>query len=638
MTKVYAFFRLSRIYFSCALKDPIFIRFSRKGHRKFSQETIYQIQDSQNVAVFNTEFSVGFSIKPSEKGRNHHKFAYALIGVKKVKKSGKKKFIGKWKFDLANFDSPLNTDERTSQCALKNGESAKLYFNVVIVKQKEFPHGMPHNFFAEGMYGLPTAQTTFQSVPVDQNDIVTETETEFDTPISVVSITRKKESSTFQVLKKLRQRSRNELDETSNSNSNSTSKNSTPKSKSKTKTPPNSGKDLLSSHQNYQNDSKNSKTSKNKKTGAAKFEINAPPPPPAPGTIKTVKSFYTCDGVNQSTPEELAQLQLRKIFLHTIDEQHDTLQFVAFKQCMIKFSMIVYKVISHPKFRNADFSDELIKPIKDYRIFEISKLKSEHFDKLMLPVHKAIQNTIANEHTVSELFSLYSTILNFGIKLAYEGILYTTIYNDTLTAFEDYLNRISILLIQNLVAVFASAIDVSRLEAADGNTILTVQNELFLLWQNMRQMGIPNCVIQQIQVSCCRYIDVLLYNSSVDSKEKLTSKLITTISNKIRLIQEMYQCQSEQVMVAFEQILHFIRTAESLLGGIEISRIGQPSPLYRSIADRCDPPVELPARIKIDRLGPVCKDLSTLRISNEPTTFSFTYEWLIAHEPSLFRE
>ena len=637
MPKVFAFFRINRVKFSKSSADPLFIRITKRGHSKFSKDTIYQILDSKNVAVFNTEFCIPFSLHPQGKKKAHKKIVYARVGKKKVKDKNAKNFLGKWKFDLCGFDMPESLDERSSKCKLKDDGTAILYFNVTIVTRKDYPNGMPLNFFdgnpSNNRSGRP--QKTFQGIDVDILDTVTETEIGNETPISVVKMEKKRTTSSkippaMTEPKKTENKKaamiiqtpeilpKKEMD--------------SPDHSSSQKAPLSSP--VIISHQQDNAQLIELKELREKRNLKMSFNSSESE---SHSNVKIKKSFYGFDGIEETTPEELARLQLRKIYLHTLEEHETTLDFIAFKQCLIKFTLAVFKTISHPMYRNGDLSEELILPIRDYRIFEIKNLTQEQFEKLLASVHTAIQNTLAEEHSISDLFSIFSTILHFGLKIAYEGILFTTVYKNTLAIFENYLNKIIVLLVQSLVAVLASSIDLSRLEAADRDTILNVQNELFLLWQSMKQMNIPPSIIQQIQVSCCRSIDILLYNSAVDSREMLTSELISAISNKIRLIQEMFQCPSDQVMDAFEQILMFIRTAEGFLGGIEISKIGKASMLNRAIAERCHPPVQLPANFTMDKLGPVCYDTSKLRLSNDTEIFKFCYDWVISVDPSLFK-
>ena len=343
--------------------------------------------------------------------------------------------------------------------------------------------------------------------------------------------------------------------------------------------------------------------------------------------------------LGERSNEDIAQYQIQKIYIHALEEQHKALESIAFKQGLTQFSMIAFKTISHPKFRNADFSEELIQPFKDYKLFQISNLTKVQFDILMSPIKKALISTMKVSHTVQEVLSLLSTIIHFGAKLIYEAIPYTNVYTDILPFFEEYMNKMALLLNQSLVAVLASSIDISQLDSNDMGSITLVQNEIFLFLQNMRQMNIPKCVIELIQFSCCKSLDPLLYNSIVDSREKLTDKSVKAIANKIRIIQEIYHCPKERADEAFENTLKVVRLAENLLRGLEISKIDPPSPLMRSIGDRCDPPVVMPGLMKIDRLGPVIKDTSTLRIScNIADSFKITFDWLLTNDPTLFQK
>ena len=645
-TKVYAFFRACMLKFQDHINDLVFINFSRKKNHNFSRRTVDQVLDSDNIAVFNNEFSVGFSLKKGDKGKYSTSNLKIKIGIKNISDNSEKS-IGKWKLDLANLPSPSSSEVRKADFQLDDETTVSFFYNAVIVLQKDYPHGMPSSFFS------PTKRSSL-------NDISPNMISDYSTNNQNVSFSPLSPESTFktqdpQPVKTTSDDSSKDTKDLPNKQKYSSSDITAEQKNTKVEKPrkalqsspiisANEKADLNEYDYYYDYDYNDTNEKKKGKKGMA-YSTNRGKDlyegRPSIFDLALDLPFYSVSSssLGERSNEDIAQYQIQKIYIHTLEEQHNALESIAFKQGLTQFSMVAFKTISHPKFRNADFSDDLIRPFKEFKLFEVSNLTNIQFNLLMSPIKKAIESTMKISHSVPELLSLLTTVLHFGTKMIYEAIPFTTVYTDVLPFFEEYMNKMALLLNQSMVAVLASSIDISQLDSNDLSSITLVQNETFLFLQNMRQMNVPKCVIELIQYSCCKSLDPLLYNSLVDSKEKLTEQSVKAISNKIRIIQGIYHCDNEKANDAFEQTVKVIKLAESLLKGIEITNIGPPSPLRRSIGDRCDPPVVLPGLLKIDRLGPVIDDTSTLRIScNIADSLKITFDWLLENEPSLFQK
>lgn len=641
--KVYAFFRACMVKFQKHINDLIYVNFSRSKGHNFSRRTVNQVLDSDNIAIFNTEICIQFSLKKGENGKNASNFLKVKIGFKNIS-SNNERIVGKWKLDLANLPSPSSNEIRQADFQLDDDSTVSFFYNAVIVLKKDYPHGMPSSFFSSGNRSSINEIHPTTMSEIGKNHTVSfsplSQESSFKTQVPTSPSEKKSSSQAKEISNKQKERK-------SDISTVKQIKTAPPRKALQSNPVMNSNKNALDSDYYYDYDYSDSaddnKIKKDKKNigystnrGKELYELR-------PSMFDSALAFsinnMSNGSLGEKSNEDIAQYQIQKIYIHTLEEQHKALESIAFKQGLTQFSMVSFRTISHPKFRNKDFSEELIQPFKDYKLLQISNLTKVQFDILLSPIKKALENTMKISHTTQEILSLFTTILHFGAKLIYEAIPYTNVYTDVLPFIEEYMNKMALLLNQSLVAVFASSIDISQLDSNDMSSITLVQNETFLFLQNMRQMSIPKCIIELIQFSCCKSLDPLLYNSIVDSKEKLTEQSVKAIANKIRIIQGIYHCENEKADDAFENTLRVVNLAKTLLRGLEISKIGPPNPLMRSIGDRCDPPVVMPGLMKIDRLGPVVNDTSTLRIScNIAESFKINFDWLLSNEPYLFQK
>jgi hypothetical protein len=240
------------------------------------------------------------------------------------------------------------------------------------------------------------------------------------------------------------------------------------------------------------------------------------------------------------------------------------------------------------------------------------------------PLRKAIAFVLDLSHPVSELFALLTTLLKFGVKFSMCAFLYTNVHLDFVRLLEVDIGRICGLLAQNLTA---SVVQWGRLADHDAEQIAGLRAEARHFLAVGRELGVPDPVIEALIIECCRLTDAMLFNALIVSDEIFTIKGARELAKKIRAVQEIFQCMSQNFRMAFDALLNLIGIVELYLGGVEVNRIGEPSPLVRDVVDRCRPVVVLPANVSWRAIGPKPTNRDQLRV--EHTEFKFEFQWLL---------
>lgn len=315
-------------------------------------------------------------------------------------------------------------------------------------------------------------------------------------------------------------------------------------------------------------------------------------------------------------------------FTIVLNQQEQMLYEIQIDQCRIKFAPIVFRTIVHPKDRFVDYSQQLLDPLINFNIFSNPILKEKEFFDLMDPFMKALAEVMNSSLSIPNLFALLGTIMNFGVKLAEAAGVYTSVHIPFLHNLAPHITKIMYLLNQQLVAALATSISDNVSDFADEASLMAAEHQSRLYVQLAIQLQIPSLLIQQIFVDSCKTIDILLYNMIIQTIDVYDAQMVKTLVARLRDIQSMYQCMSQNFKIAFENVLKFIQICENFIGKPEIERIQKKGKLVRFIAERIEPKIVLPKQMTFDDLGKQCK-MSKLLITKRPEPYQFTFEWLI---------
>jgi hypothetical protein len=108
-------------------------------------------------------------------------------------------------------------------------------------------------------------------------------------------------------------------------------------------------------------------------------------------------------------------------------------------------------------------------------------LTLEDFAVPLRPFTREIDIGLSKWHNRIELFAILGIVLNFGLDIAREGLVYTTVYVDSVRQFNEFIQQIFELLIQSLVDSVAPSIslhmpdEIANSTALQGDVILSKQ-------------------------------------------------------------------------------------------------------------------------------------------------------------------
>lgn len=320
----------------------------------------------------------------------------------------------------------------------------------------------------------------------------------------------------------------------------------------------------------------------------------------------------------------------RDIHRHLISDQESVLNNISFRQCQHHFNLAVFKYISCPRSRDSNYSKELMKPLLDFSLFEITSLTEKSFDELMEPLRLALDRAIARKSDYPELVALFSTILHFGFDVIREGITHQPIvYNNTLKMLEDCLNKILDLITQHLIADSAATniLDVLPSESSDSES-RNISSLINFRFGQLKGHAIPFQVINLIKSNICNCFDVRFFEKYVD-EDLINDESANQLFKKNCLIRTLYDHES----FTFQKCDDVIQKTRMLLRDPRSIASEQPSPLLRLIASKIQP-LQLPRGMTIDSFGPAGEG-SQFRIEmNNTNTKNLNFDDILNCDPT----
>jgi hypothetical protein len=319
----------------------------------------------------------------------------------------------------------------------------------------------------------------------------------------------------------------------------------------------------------------------------------------------------------------------RRRLLAVLGSHRAMLSRIGAAQCSVAFTKAVVGAF-YERPMSEDVSDRLMGPILDYRFFQLPDLTPDMVALLLAPLHAVIGSSLDLNHPVAELFALLSTIIRFGTKLAMAAFLHTTVHLASIMELQSKVDHVCRLLVEHLVAAVILS---GGLADGDGDPqqIADLCQEVRRFWGLGRELGVPHPLVEALIVAACRAIDAVFFNGMIVGDEVFTMKRGRELAQKMKALQEIFDCVAQHFATAFSALLNLISIIERFTGRIEASQIGPPDPLARHVVERCWPRVVLPPSVSWERIGPVPADGDSLRA--ERTEFQFSFEWLLSVTP-----
>jgi hypothetical protein len=229
---------------------------------------------------------------------------------------------------------------------------------------------------------------------------------------------------------------------------------------------------------------------------------------------------------------------------------------------------------------------------------------------------------LSHPQGINSLFAILATALNFGLHLA-RGSAPSAIFGHLCPFITSAIELLS----QNLVAAIGSSISQDGFEFADEFSLEMVRSTTAAFLENSRTFHIPEQIVQVIIVETCAYCDVLLFNVIIDTATEFTDNKMTALLQKVRRVQQLFNCLPTNFEAAFPVLIEFISQTKGLWAGDVIVK----SDRMRSIIERC-PGLQLPADLTLDEIGSRVESTSLLKLPPRVNSFTFSYEWLYTQD------
>lgn len=613
MNEVFVFLLAEHIEFNKDIDSPVCLKVMRKHKHAGISKTSFRALTSCNLADaskcvhFNSEFCIKakFIQKPHE--NVFKKKIITINGQMLNPKKQKRETICTWKIDVANLSESDKGYLRSATIQMKHKKGiAILFFRIVILDKSNIQGEVPKSFFQ------------FISNNINEPNYV-------DTSSTATSLTEIEDETTLiegicdvKVVKTL-QDDDIELGNLLNNFQTMPIKEPAP---NETNDSQQEFRTMNPSDKKHKTQSKNEISLPLTPTGSDQYSGFLAPKP---------KKVHKKSSSSNSLPTNSeAKLNTKTTYCQKFDAvlaQHKELLIdLAINQCSPHFIDAVIFVFLTPLKQIRDMSDRLVEPLIQFAILTFSNITEEKLEKLVDPLFNGLDYTLSITHPKEELFALFSTTLNFGLKVSNVASLYTSAHLGILKRLSSYINQFIQVFSQILNASIANSITSDGFEFGDDESISQLDQETVMFLQHARAFQIPEQIIQIIVLESCQYFDVLLYNVIIDTADEFTDEKITSLLNKVRKIQVMFNCMACNFQAAFTNLLKFITTAKMLWSDVRLTEEYKNNTV-RSIIERSNPPIQLPPNITLDQIGNIV-ETKTLRLPLPQIQFDFTYEWL----------
>ena len=304
----------------------------------------------------------------------------------------------------------------------------------------------------------------------------------------------------------------------------------------------------------------------------------------------------------------------------------DNLSKISLHLCAKVFANLFFRYIAVPIHRDNNFAEQLIKPLKEFHIFEFSTLNKFDINKLFEPIIKCIKFAVNSEHSIEDMVGILSTVTTLGLSIQTIACEYTNNYLDVIAALEKEITQIMNLLIQMLFSTIGSTIMSDGTISFDEESDRKFRSEMQFFSSAIDKYSIPEEMIQAIVVGSINYFDALLFNVYITSSDDFSKENADALYEKTKEIQKLFHCLPNNFQSAFKNILELTTVIKTLTTGTELKRMQRKPGLYRYVAEKMHDYI-LPDGVTLNDISkPVSAE--SLKVPLPDLGFDFTYQWL----------
>jgi hypothetical protein len=275
--------------------------------------------------------------------------------------------------------------------------------------------------------------------------------------------------------------------------------------------------------------------------------------------------------------------------------------------------------------RDRDASDDLMRPILQYRLFSFPTISEQDMADLCSPLFEAMAIAIESVLSNANLFAILATALNFGQQLSDHASLYTAVHGGVLTRLATFITEMLTQLANRLPAPIIASVTSDGFVFADTIAMADIVRHTGNFLGSCKAYGMPLQIVQAIVVHACAVCDAAIFNLIIETADEFTEEKLTQALQQIRSLQQQLNCLAENFNTAFPTLIEFITDAHLALAGTP--PIAKRTPLMRAIVERCRPAVALPDGLTVDDICPPIAS-HALTVPKPKFQFAFTFEWL----------
>ncbi|EAX95613.1 hypothetical protein TVAG_459620 [Trichomonas vaginalis G3] len=227
-------------------------------------------------------------------------------------------------------------------------------------------------------------------------------------------------------------------------------------------------------------------------------------------------------------------------------------------QFTAKFSLIVFQKIVCADLFTEDISQDLIAPVLEFNLLSAPKISSDQLIYALMPLFSAIHITLKRRSEVVPLFSLLSSLINFGILLTSEAEYYTTAHVPVMASLDGHISILISQLSCFLYGPLVSSMTNNPLEAMTSQSATDLSNILQQFFTVAKTYVKSKYIMKLLIDRTCSLTDEIVSNCLIQFSQVFTEEQCANLKRKIEKLKEYFAYNVKEIPVNFPHMQQII--------------------------------------------------------------------------------
>ena len=277
------------------------------------------------------------------------------------------------------------------------------------------------------------------------------------------------------------------------------------------------------------------------------------------GFLNSIKSSPKHTEKKEDFKEEEENTEAKKV-KSELKHQRKQLTKIALSQFKAYYSLVIFKTIALNTTFTQDVSNELFKPILDFKLLSIPHITEKELYDSISPLFQSIKLFLAKTTDIVSQFALIASLINFGLKISIEAEYYTSSHMLCMREIEQYVSQLVTQLSGFLYAPLISSITTDPMEFLSVPSLSNVSNQMQQFFHIAHKYSISTYVLRLIIKRTCEMADNMISSflyqfSSSQTNQAMRDKNIQEFKTRIRKLEQLFVCFIPNIKVSFPSLM-----------------------------------------------------------------------------------